>query len=403
MKKTLVTFIITILMLATFVTTVQALSFGVTLTPSATEVEKGGTVKVVVSVNSIDAGNGLNALLGNLEYDNNIFETVSSNDINALNRWDAITYNANSGKLVTTKAEFVNNNSDVFEINLKVKSTATVGSSTVTLKNISASNSQQDISAQNTSCTITVKEKTTKPDDGGTTVTKPTAEVKYETVDNGIKVTVTSNSTLKPLDGWTLSADKKQLSKIYTADYTGTITITDENGNVSDPITINAKVGSNNGNNNNGNNNNNNNDNNNNNGGSTTTDKTKPTATVKYTKDTKGVVTVTITASEQIQVVTGWTLSADKKTLTKQYTKNTTETITIVDLAGNKSDAIKIEVDTSLSNGGKDFSTGSNNDSNGTKSPDSLPKAGVGFILPVIAIITVAGAVAFVRYKSMEY
>lgn len=403
MKKTLVTFIITILMLATFVTTVQALSFGVTLTPSTTEVEKGGTVKVVVSVNSIDAGNGLNALLGNLEYDNNIFETVSSNDINALNRWDAITYNANSGKLVTTKAEFVNNNSDVFEINLKVKSTATVGSTTVTLKNISASNSQQDISAQNTSCTITVKEKTTTPDTP-TTTTKPTAEVKYETVDNGIKVTVTSNSTLKALAGWTLSANKKQLSKVYTADYTGTLTITDENGNVSDPITINAKVGSNNGNNNNNNNNGNNNgNNNNNNGGSTTTDKTKPTATVKYTKDTKGVVTVTITASEQIQAVTGWTLSADKKTLTKQYTKNTTETITIVDLAGNKSEAIKIEVDTSLSNGGKDFGTGNNNGSNGTKSPDSLPKAGVGFILPVIAIITVVGAVAFVRYKSMEY
>lgn len=396
MKKTLVTFIITILMLATFVTTVQALSFGVTLTPSITEVEKEGTVKVVVAVNNIDAENGLNALLGNLEYDKNIFETVSNSDIKALNEWDSVTYNADKGKLVTTKAQFVNNNSDVFEINLKVKSTASTGSTTITLNNISASNSKQDITAQNASCTVTVKEKTTaKPDEGGSTTLKPTAEVKYETVNNGIKVTITSNSTLKTLSGWTLSSDKKQLSKVYTADYTGTITITDENGNVSDPINISAKVGSSNdGNNNNGNNNGNN-------GGSSTKDTTKPTASVKYTKDAKGVVTVTITASEQIQPLTGWTLSADKKTLTKQYTKNTTETVTIVDLAGNKSEAIKITVDTSLPNGGKDVVPDNNN--GGTKSPDALPKAGVAFILPVIAIITVAGTIAFVRYKSMEY
>lgn len=405
MKKTLVTFIIMILILASWVTNVQALSFTVTLKPSATVVEKGGTVEVVVALSSIDAGSGINSFLATLEYDKNIFETLTTDndhvaqEIEGLNNWDTPLLNENKGKMVTDRKGFAKDDMDALKIKLKVKANASTGSTTITIKDISASNGQQDINAQNTSCTITVKEKTTTPDTP-TTTTKPTAEVKYETVDNGIKVTVTSNSTLKALAGWTLSANKKQLSKVYTADYTGTLTITDENGNVSDPITINAKVGSNNGNNNNGNNNGNNN---NNNGGSTTTDKTKPTASVKYTKDTKGVVTVTITASEPIQAVTGWTLSADKKTLTKQYTKNTTETITIVDLAGNKSEAIKIEVDTSLSNGGKDFSTGNNNGSNGTKSPDSLPKAGVGFILPVIAIITVVGAVAFVRYKSMEY
>ena len=472
MKKTLVTFIMMTLILASWVTNVQALSFTVTLKPSATVVEKGGTVEVVVALSSIDAGSGINSFLATLEYDKNIFETLTTNndhvaqEIEGLNNWDTPLLNENKGKMVTDRKGFAKDDMDALKIKLKVKANASTGSTTITIKDISASNGQQDINAQNASCTVTIKEKSETPNpnpDDNTTATKPTATVSYETVSNGTKVIIKSNSTLKQLAGWELSSDKKQLSKVYTANYKETISITDENGNISDPITIDVKVTS----------------GDNNNGGTVTIkpsakvsyekvsngtkvtitstsklkaltgwelssdrkqltktytsdysgtititdengnvsnpitidtklgnsakDTTKPTASVKYTKDTKGVVTVTITASEQIQAVTGWTLSADKKTLTKQYTKNTTETITIVDLAGNKSEAIKIEVDTSLSNGGKDFGTGNNNGSNGTKSPDSLPKAGVGFILPVIAIITVVGAVAFVRYKSMEY
>lgn len=383
MKKTLVTFIIMILILASWVTTVQALSFTVTLKPSATVVEKGGTVEVIAALSNIDAGNGINSLLATLEYDRNVFETITSDseshlskEITGIQGWDKLLYNQDKGKFVTDRDTFAKTDMDAIKITLKVKESAATGSTTITIKDISASNGQQDINAQNASCTVTVKEKSATPNpDDNTTTTKPTATVDYQTVSNGTKVIIKSNSTLKALEGWELSSDKKQLSKVYTANYKGTISITDENGNVSDPITIDTKLGN------------------------TAQDITKPTASIKYTKDSKGVVTVTITASEPIQAVTGWTLSADKKTLTKQYTKNTTETITIVDLAGNKSDAIKIVVDTSLPNGGNDVQGGSGD----TKSPDQLPKAGVAFIIPVIAIITVAGAVAFVRYKSMEY
>ena len=54
------------------------------------------------------------------------------------------------------------------------------------------------------------------------------------------------------------------------------------------------------------------------------------------TNPTNQDVTVTITANKEIQSITGWTLSRDKKTLTKTYSQNTEEEITVKDLVGNE-------------------------------------------------------------------
>ena len=70
-----------------------------------------------------------------------------------------------------------------------------------------------------------------------------------------------------------------------------------------------------------------------------------PQVKVEYsTKNvTKEPVKVTITSNEEIQSVTGWILSSDKKTLTKEYSVNTKETITVKDLAGNEA-SVTIEI-----------------------------------------------------------
>ena len=67
-------------------------------------------------------------------------------------------------------------------------------------------------------------------------------------------------------------------------------------------------------------------------------DDESPNLSVKYstTNPTNKNVTVTITANEEVQAVTGWTLSTDKKTLTKAYSQNTEEEITVKDLVGNE-------------------------------------------------------------------
>lgn len=384
MKKTLATFIITALILVTFVTKVQALSFGVKITPTSSEVKKGDSVTLVLSVSNLDVGsNGINTLITTIDYDKSVFETLTASDIKSLNNWDSPTFNPSNGKVILTKGDFVNSESDVLQVKLTAKSTAAVGETTVTFKSIQASNSVEDINATDTTYVLKVVDNNSDNGNNGGATVKPSVNVKYDTVANGVKVTLESDSELQALAGWTLSSDKKSLTKIYTESFKGSVTVKNTSGISSDAINIDVKVG-------NSSNNNNSNK-----------DTTKPTASIKYTKNTNGV-TVTITASEEIKPVTGWTLSSDKKTLTRLFKENYTGTLTIEDLAGNKSDALSIKVDTSLPNGGTD-TTNNNNGSNGNSSPSSLPKAGAAYIVPAIALIAVVGTVAFIRFKSMEY
>ena len=148
---------------------------------------------------------------------------------------------------------------------------------------------------------------------------------------------------------------------------------------------------------------------------------TIPTNTNKNTTTTtttKQTVTVTVTANKQVQAITGWTLSADKKVLTKQYTANTTETITLTDTAGNKSDAIQIKVDLSLANGGTDVALGSSADTTKpaasvkytktTGTADSnLPKTGIDYTaLIIIAVCAISGMYAYLKirdYNTIQY
>lgn len=71
-------------------------------------------------------------------------------------------------------------------------------------------------------------------------------------------------------------------------------------------------------------------------------DNTAPIANIEYsTKElSRENVKVTITVSEKVKEIDGWTLSDNKKELTKEYIENTKETIVIKDLAVNEAEAI---------------------------------------------------------------
>lgn len=148
----------------------------------------------------------------------------------------------------------------------------------------------------------------------------PELDVKYSTTlstNQDIVVTITANEEIQEVEGWTLSEDKKTMTKTYTENKAENIEITDLAGNISTEIIDIKNI-----------------------------DKQKPIVEVKYSSTEKTLedVIVTIEANEELQEVEGWQLSDDKKSLIKTYTKNDEETITIYDLAGNSIvETIKIE------------------------------------------------------------
>lgn len=144
-------------------------------------------------------------------------------------------------------------------------------------------------------------------------------DIKYSTTqktNENVEVTVTSNEEMLAINGWSLSSDRKTLTKIYTANETENITVYDLAGNATTKTITIENI-----------------------------DKEKPILNVNYstTKATNQNVEVVIKANEEVKEIDSWTLSEDKKTLTKTYEKNETEDIEISDIVGNVSTA-KIEV-----------------------------------------------------------
>ena len=145
--------------------------------------------------------------------------------------------------------------------------------------------------------------------------------VEYSTTEptkDNVVVTITANREIKEVEGWTLSEDKKSLQKTYTENVRETITITSENDETVEQEILIENI-----------------------------DKTAPNIEVRYstTELTTESVVVTLVSDEELQELSGWELSADKKSLTKEYSENTTETVVVYDLVSNST-----EVNISINN-----------------------------------------------------
>ena len=174
-----------------------------------------------------------------------------------------------------------------------------------------------------------------------------------------------------------------------------------------------------------------------------TQDTTSPEVTVSYSTEsqTTDPVTVTLTANEELQELSGWTLSTDKKKLTKSFSKNVEQVVKVKDLAGNETEVtIKIANitetedpdpdDPSKNNTTGNNTTGNNTTGNNTtgsgttgnnritatnqtsknaalntvdsKSSSILPKTGLGKVSFIVAIIGIISSISFyVKYKKM--
>jgi len=138
---------------------------------------------------------------------------------------------------------------------------------------------------------------------------KPELDVQYEKQDDGtMKVTIvcTNNRPLSILDGWELSGNRLELTKIYNVNKTEEITVTDILGNTA-KVTVEV----------------------------TEIDTLDFLISVDYsTKElTNQNVIVTITSVTPMKQISGWTSQNDYKQ-TKIYTSNVEETLTVESTTG---------------------------------------------------------------------
>ena len=135
---------------------VCAASLTVTMKPSTSSVKEETEFTVKVSVSNLDVGdNGINSLTGYLKYDDKIFDTIDEANVEGLNKWKA-TYDEATGKIELTKSTFVKTSQEVFQIVFKTKADTAEKNGSISLTDIKASNSEDNISASDVSVSISV-------------------------------------------------------------------------------------------------------------------------------------------------------------------------------------------------------------------------------------------------------
>ena len=127
--------------------------------------------------NQADGGkDGVNVIRAVLEYDKDVFQAIEINKtaeghysgiktttnkgekaLKAVGNWSGLTYNPETKKIVVEASKFVNHEDLFLEVTLKVKGTAKLGNTTITLKEIEASDEQKDINPKNSSVSTTVE------------------------------------------------------------------------------------------------------------------------------------------------------------------------------------------------------------------------------------------------------
>ena len=120
-----------------------------TLNANMTSLKLGQEVTVTLNLgNYSDVTNGYNAYKAKLIYDQNIFEQVLPEDFISLNDWEELEYNPDTFEFVAIKKVGSKTLENVVQVKLRVKTTATAGTTTIKINNIVTSEGRKDRSEE---------------------------------------------------------------------------------------------------------------------------------------------------------------------------------------------------------------------------------------------------------------
>ncbi len=128
-----------------------------TLNANMTSLKLGQEVTVTLNLgNYSDVTNGYNAYKAKLIYDSNIFEQVFQDDFISLNDWEELEYNPDTFEFVAIKKAGSKTLENVVQVKLRVKTTASSGTTTIKINNIVTSEGRKDIDVEDKSVNVNI-------------------------------------------------------------------------------------------------------------------------------------------------------------------------------------------------------------------------------------------------------
>ena len=190
--------ILTILMLAIIILGVNVYAatntFKASVTPSTATLKPGEEITIAVDVSDINMGeNGINALEGTIKYDSNIFESVTSSNVQSFNNWST-TYNdetssLNGKFLAVNLTAGVKEDMKILSVKFKVKSDIKETTTTqIDFKDLTSNDGENLVNVGTKSVKVTVNVENKEP---VKPITPPTTEAPGKLPQTGESIAVT--------------------------------------------------------------------------------------------------------------------------------------------------------------------------------------------------------------------
>lgn len=143
-------------------------SYVIKLNSDKTLLKTGETITMTLNVSDININSGdkgIGAYEGTISYDTSVFTDMK---ITGNDKWD--TPVENGGKFTSVKSDGIctSEAQTLLKIELKVKDDATIGNTTIQIKNFKASNALESISTSDTSLTLKIEKNTTSSNTNST-------------------------------------------------------------------------------------------------------------------------------------------------------------------------------------------------------------------------------------------
>ena len=165
MKKGIIgSIIIVLIAIVTLPTFASTYTVKITAKDS-TQIIRGDVVTFIVSISNIDKEHGVGAISGKIEYNQSVFETIKTDNIDSGEGWGTISFNdietsSEYGSFVTERSsgDLATADNELMIITAKVKSNATLGNTTIQITNLSASDGNNDLFTEDAVLTLIVKD-----------------------------------------------------------------------------------------------------------------------------------------------------------------------------------------------------------------------------------------------------
>lgn len=143
-------------------------SYVIKLNSDKTALSSGETITMTLNVSDINiqsGDKGIGAYEGTISYDTNVFTDMK---ITGNDKWD--TPVENGGKFTSVKSDGIctSEAQTLLKIELTVKDNATIGNTTIQIKNFKASNALESISTSDTSLTVKIEKNATSSNTNST-------------------------------------------------------------------------------------------------------------------------------------------------------------------------------------------------------------------------------------------